>query len=782
VTVYADNLSVNDESGTTRRVLLEGDTVTVSYDDLEDLPDLATVATSGSYNDLTDKPPLEWSDISGKPGWVRPTQHTVNLSDFNNDLGEELPGTISWGNVSNKPVFFSGVYTDLTGKPNLFSGSYNDLSDKPDVSWEALRTGDPKTPAASMSGGSILVDGSMNPSNSQSLGSALAQWGSIHGLGVYAGEVDANTLYTGVALFKHPATTGFLVLAPLPDLTALEISAHFLPGANELHDLGSENQRWDKVHAKDGYFDNLEVADDIDLYNDIRFKNSDGDTVARLKYNDDGVEVDGHMFPDGDAEFVMGTIANRWKEIHARDVKFSAIVTDSIATDSVTTESIVTETISGPSFYVGPEFISVNGKHIKSVGLPEIGSDATNKSYVDQAFLDNPIPWGLITGDNKPSINYEFEQDGDVDRANISSASIVPLIDANSSLGSEQKRWDNVFGQFGQFTGLYSDAIETEMLYVNNTLSMNGNRITQIGAPESGTDAVNKSYVDSQIASPSNAWDAVTDKPEWLGKFSLSNVGPYMAPVETENFDVVATESVTPATDYELNLGQEELRWKTVYGGYGSFKFGIVFGSLGDDVKIENLYGHLHTEQLKLEREPTEDDEVATKKYVDDAVSTLSTEMLTVVAGITSRDRIVSQIVAEMAKEEIPFRLNYEVGFTTTCTIRQTRNLYFDFPISLKEHVDLISKVSLVYTCRTASGVQFLKGSSTTSISLNLIGSTTLIVTETTYAFSTANTGHGGTPVVKVSLQATIPTQVYTIASVAVNLSTLLSQQVVTSM
>jgi hypothetical protein len=51
------------------------------------------------------------------------------------------------------------------------------------------------------------------------------------------------------------------VLHPLVDLTALEISAHFLPKINELHDLRSENQRRDKVHAKDGYFDNLEVAD-----------------------------------------------------------------------------------------------------------------------------------------------------------------------------------------------------------------------------------------------------------------------------------------------------------------------------------------------------------------------------------------------------------------------------------------------------------------------------------------------------------------------------------------
>jgi hypothetical protein len=101
----------------------------------------------------------------------------------------------------------------------------------------------------------------------------------------------------------------------------------------------------------------LEVTDNIDLYNDIRFKNSDGDTVARLKYDDDGIEVDGHTFPDGDAEFVLGTIANRWKEIHAKNVKFSAIVTDSIATDTVTTESIVTRTITGPAFYAGTDAI-----------------------------------------------------------------------------------------------------------------------------------------------------------------------------------------------------------------------------------------------------------------------------------------------------------------------------------------------------------------------------------------------------------------------------------------
>ena len=62
---------------------------------------LATVATSGSYNDLTDKP-----TFSG-----------------------------SYNDLTDKPTLFSGSYDDLTDKPTLAtvatSGSYNDLTDNP---------------------------------------------------------------------------------------------------------------------------------------------------------------------------------------------------------------------------------------------------------------------------------------------------------------------------------------------------------------------------------------------------------------------------------------------------------------------------------------------------------------------------------------------------------------------------------------------------------------------------------------------------------------------------
>ena len=61
---------------------------------------LATIATSGSYNDLTNKPSL----FSG-----------------------------SWNDLTDKPSLFNGDYADLTNKPSLFSGNYNDLTNKPTI-------------------------------------------------------------------------------------------------------------------------------------------------------------------------------------------------------------------------------------------------------------------------------------------------------------------------------------------------------------------------------------------------------------------------------------------------------------------------------------------------------------------------------------------------------------------------------------------------------------------------------------------------------------------------
>ena len=61
------------------------------------------VATSGSYDDLADKPTL--------------------FSGVYDDL-------------SGKPTLFSGAYDDLSGKPTLFSGDYQDLTNKPEYTYD----------------------------------------------------------------------------------------------------------------------------------------------------------------------------------------------------------------------------------------------------------------------------------------------------------------------------------------------------------------------------------------------------------------------------------------------------------------------------------------------------------------------------------------------------------------------------------------------------------------------------------------------------------------------
>lgn len=78
-----------------------------------DSSSLATVATSGSYNDLTNKPSLfdgAYSSLTGTPSLA-----TVATSGSYNDL-------------TNKPSLFSGSYADLTNKPSIPS-TLDDLSD-----------------------------------------------------------------------------------------------------------------------------------------------------------------------------------------------------------------------------------------------------------------------------------------------------------------------------------------------------------------------------------------------------------------------------------------------------------------------------------------------------------------------------------------------------------------------------------------------------------------------------------------------------------------------------
>ena len=103
-----------------------------------DISSLATVATSGSYTDLTNKPTLfdgTYASLSGKPSLA-----TVATSGAYSDLtGSPTLATVatsgSYNDLGDKPTIPDGTYASLTGKPTLAtvatSGAYADLSGLP---------------------------------------------------------------------------------------------------------------------------------------------------------------------------------------------------------------------------------------------------------------------------------------------------------------------------------------------------------------------------------------------------------------------------------------------------------------------------------------------------------------------------------------------------------------------------------------------------------------------------------------------------------------------------
>lgn len=117
-----------------------------AYNDLTGLPVLSAVALSGSYNDLINRPALapvaltgSYTDLTGRPV-LAPVATSGAYADL---TGIPALATValsgSYNDLTNRPAFapiaLSGSYTDLINKPVLApiaeSGSYADLEDKP---------------------------------------------------------------------------------------------------------------------------------------------------------------------------------------------------------------------------------------------------------------------------------------------------------------------------------------------------------------------------------------------------------------------------------------------------------------------------------------------------------------------------------------------------------------------------------------------------------------------------------------------------------------------------
>ena len=133
---------------TTKKTLRLHDGSTAGGKEIIGKSDLATVATSGSYADLSNKPSLatvatsgSYSDLSNKPSLA-----TVATSGSYNDLSNKpsIPSAVTvdsaLSSTSTNPVQNKVINTALAAKAAISSlakvatsGSYSDLSNKPTI-------------------------------------------------------------------------------------------------------------------------------------------------------------------------------------------------------------------------------------------------------------------------------------------------------------------------------------------------------------------------------------------------------------------------------------------------------------------------------------------------------------------------------------------------------------------------------------------------------------------------------------------------------------------------
>lgn len=164
----------------------------LSYSKLTGAPNLSTVATSGSYNDLINKPTIPTD-----------TNQLTNSAGFITSAG------LTWNNITGKPSFAtvatSGSYNDLFDRPTLFSGNYNDLINKPTIPTDISELTDTQglLESGSSNGGTTIVPSiySFNIAGDDSTQVEITSGNTVQFKGV---NISVTTSADGIVTFTGP--------------------------------------------------------------------------------------------------------------------------------------------------------------------------------------------------------------------------------------------------------------------------------------------------------------------------------------------------------------------------------------------------------------------------------------------------------------------------------------------------------------------------------------------------------------------------------------------------
>eukprot|EP00873_Tetraselmis_striata_P036389 jgi/Tetstr1/456653/TSEL_043354.t1 len=367
------------------------------------------------------------------PAWVATSQSTIPLSGFNNDL------SIAGGSNHDHPEYEPAKFMKVVDEFGEFSLVPN---------YEYARALDEDA---------ILTLGTNYDYATESNNDDL-RWTEIWAEEIHAYYVRAeNRLVLGELVTNAS-------ISYVKSIESIEFSKSIVPKTHDSLDLGKSDLAWKHVYATD-----IEVEDDIKIGNDIRFVDSSGNDVCRLKYHPDGCEVDGHVFPDGTREFDLGKAGDEWRDIYAQ----FATISGGASIGSLETPLL---NVTG--------VMSLNGNKITQVGAPDTGTDVVNKSYVDTEIANITIDWDSISGETKPAI---FKDEVDY---NVSSETFIPALNYVYDLGTTSSRWGT----------LHAYGVNAYLSPINafEGVDAKGKAIVDVAAPTDSADAANKAYVDAE--------------------------------------------------------------------------------------------------------------------------------------------------------------------------------------------------------------------------------------------------------------------------------------------
>ena len=299
-----------------------------AYSDLSGTPNLATVATSGDYDDLTNKPSIpaaqvnaDWNATSGVAEILnKPSIPAAQVnSDWNASSGV--------AQILNKPtlatVATSGDYDDLTNKPSIPAAQVN--ADWNATSGVAKILNKPTIPAAQVNSdwnatsglakilnkptlATVATSGSYNDLNNKptipSVGNGTL---TIQKNGTNVKTFTANQSSNVTANITVPTKTsdltndsGFITGGPYLPLSGGTMTGPIITPADDSVVLRPAQDNYDKIGSPDykfwhGYFthlhcEDIEIDDDLSINGDISC--DDLRTSGEVSFNSGGITID----------------------------------------------------------------------------------------------------------------------------------------------------------------------------------------------------------------------------------------------------------------------------------------------------------------------------------------------------------------------------------------------------------------------------------------------------------------------------------------------------------